>query len=179
MSEQLQSLFYCQLQVLGARTHTHTRFDCNIRSAPGDVTPHTFASLYMGFEINIWVVHYCVFLNLQSCSEQPLQQFQNKKKKKKKKINKLKKKHEIEEIFSPFCFTHYRYTTRKRGSFCNAVAGVVVVRCRCSCSLFHSTSVVVSSNVRNNFVRHLSQFRSMSIIVLSDVHCHFVDAPYF
>jgi hypothetical protein len=29
--------------------HTHTRFECSTRSAPGDATPHTFAFLVHGF----------------------------------------------------------------------------------------------------------------------------------
>jgi len=55
------------------QVHTHTQGLIVIQDLHQMMQPHIHLfSLYMGFEINIWAVHYCVFLRLQSCNELPL-----------------------------------------------------------------------------------------------------------
>jgi hypothetical protein len=46
-------------------THTHTQGLITVQDLHQVMQPHIhLLSLYMGFEVSIWVVHSCVFLNL-------------------------------------------------------------------------------------------------------------------
>jgi hypothetical protein len=51
-------------------THTHPQGLIAIQDLHQVMQPHIhLLSLYMGIEVNIWVMHSCVFLSLQSYSE--------------------------------------------------------------------------------------------------------------
>jgi hypothetical protein len=162
-----KACFIANFRSWGARTHTHTRFD-GVQDQHQVMQPHIHLfSLYMGFEVSIWV---CTPVCFWACSHVMNILCNNFGRRRKEKKNRKK------NYF--FFFTHHHRRAHGRGSLSNVVINAVIVRS----VPFRLTSFAVLSNICHHSFRRLSvaiHLRQCTIFFKSYVLCTYVSNTIF